>query len=190
MPQLILASKSPRRIALIRKEGISFRVFPSNIKEKSRYKKPYFLVKDLAEKKAEAVSALFPSKPVLAADTVVYISGRILGKPKNKKDALRLLKIQNGKKQAVYTGVCLIWKGKNIKLSQTAVSYCYARKLSDAELRKMAGKHLDKAGAYAVQDTDDEFIRKIDGDFDNVVGLPMRLVRKFLRQAKIGGKNG
>lgn len=190
MTQIILASKSPRRISLLKKEGISFRIFPSNINEKSRYKKPAFIVKELAEKKAESVSAIFPSKPVLAADTAVYVAGKILGKPKNKKNALRLLKIQNNKKQAVYTGVCLIWKNKNIKLSETTVSYCYARKLSNDEIKRIAGKHLDKAGGYAVQDKDDEFIRKISGDFDNVVGLPMRTVRKFLKQANIKVKNG
>ncbi|NLI09177.1 MAG: septum formation protein Maf [Elusimicrobia bacterium] len=187
MPILILASQSERRIDILKREKIKFKVFPSKIEEKTFYKKPSLMVKDLAVQKALAVSAIFPDNPVLAADTIVYLGGKVLGKPKNKKDAFKLLKFQNGKKQSVYTGVCIIWRKKKIKISDFEKSYCYARKLSQKELKALAGKHMDKAGAYAVQDTKDEFIKKIEGDFDNVVGLPMKLTRKLFKKAGLGG---
>lgn len=184
MPILILASKSPRRVALLKKEGLKFKIIPANIEENSRFRRPGNLVADLARQKASFVAEKNPESPVLAADTVVYVKGRILGKPAGKSDALRLLRLQNGRRQTVFTGVCLIWKAKGINLCETAKSFCYARKLSEKELKELSGKHLDKAGAYAVQDESDYFIERIEGDFDNVVGLPMRIVRKFLKKIK------
>lgn len=185
MIRIILASKSPRRIEILKREGIKFDIIPSDIEEISQFKNPSKMVKDLALKKAEAVSLMYPQRPVLSADTVVYVRGKILGKPKDPKDALRLLKIQNGRKQSVFTGVCLLWKSKNIKFCESTRSFCYARKLTIEELKKLSIRHLDKAGAYAVQDEKDYFIKRIEGDFDNVVGLPMRVVRKFLKKAGI-----
>ena len=120
---------------------------------------------------------------MLGSDTLVYCKGRALGKPEGLKDALRLLRLQNGSWQAVHTGVALIWLDKGVFLAGNEVSRCKARKLTGTELRDMAAKHHDKAGAYAVQDTDDIFVEKIEGRFDTVVGLSMNLVRKFLKKA-------
>ncbi len=183
MMKIILASKSPRRIELLKKEGIDFEIIPSNIEETSQFKNPSKIVADLAFKKAISAATKYPDRPILAADTVVYVKRKILGKPKDSKDALRLLKIQNGRKQSVFTGVCLLWKNKNINFCETAKSFCYARKLNIKELKRISTRHLDKAGAYAIQDKEDYFIKRIKGDFDNVVGLPMKVVRKFLKKA-------
>ncbi len=182
---LILASQSPRRKELLKAAGIKYRVVPSHIDETSSYRRPALIVKELAYKKALSVALKHPGSPVLGSDTLVYCKGEVLGKPRNHKDALRLLKLQNGSWQAVHTGVALIWIEKNVFLAGAEVSRCKARRLPAAELAALAGKHHDKAGAYAVQDKDDEFIEKIEGRFDTIVGLPVNLVRKFLKKAKV-----
>ncbi|OGR68764.1 MAG: septum formation protein Maf [Elusimicrobia bacterium GWC2_61_19] len=186
MPTLILASKSPRRKLLLEQAGIKYRTIPSHIDETSAYKRPALIVRELAYKKALSVALKHPGAPVLGSDTLVYCKGEVLGKPRHHKDAVRLLKMQNGAWQAVHTGVALIWLDKGIFLAGAEVSRCKARKLSETELLAMASKHHDKAGAYAVQDTDDVFIEKIEGRFDTVVGLSMNLVRKFIKKAKAG----
>ena len=182
---LILASKSPRRKELLTRAGIKYRVIPSHIAEASAYKRPARIVRELAYKKALAVALKHPGSPVLGSDTLVYCKGKVLGKPVDHKDALRLLRLQNGAWQAVHTGVALIWLDKGVYLAGAEVSRCKARRLSDAELKALAAKHLDKAGAYAVQDKDDFFIEKIEGRFDTIVGLSMNLVRKFLKKAGV-----
>ena len=180
---LILASKSPRRKELLKRAGIKYRCVPSHIAEVSSYKRPDLVVKELAYKKALSVALKHPGSPVLGSDTLVYCKGSVLGKPAGHKDALRLLRRQNGAWQAVHTGVALIWLDKGVFLAGSEVSRCKARRLPETELRALASKHHDKAGAYAVQDKDDRFIEKIEGRFDTIVGLPVNLVRRFLKRA-------
>ncbi|MBI4350287.1 MAG: septum formation protein Maf [Elusimicrobia bacterium] len=181
--KLILASRSPRRKRLLAEAGIEYRVVPSGIEENSAYKRPALIVRELAYKKALGVALKHPGSPVLGSDTLVYCKGRVLGKPEGHKDALRLLRLLNGSWQAVHTGVALIWLEKGVFLAGGEVTRCKARRLGEAELKGLASKHHDMAGAYAVQDKDDLFVEKIEGRFDNVVGLPMNLVRKFMRKA-------
>ncbi|OGS11735.1 MAG: hypothetical protein A2234_10330 [Elusimicrobia bacterium RIFOXYA2_FULL_58_8] len=185
---IILASKSPRRIKLLTQAGIRHRVIPSHIKENSSYKRPAMIVRELAYRKALSVALKHPGMPVLGSDTLVYCKGEVLGKPRGRKDALRLLRLQNGRWQAVHTGVALIWLEKGIFLAGAEISRCKARRLGEAELEELSTKHHDKAGAYAVQDADDEFVEKIEGRFDTVVGLSMNLVKKFLKKAGIKTK--
>ncbi|MBI5743196.1 MAG: septum formation protein Maf [Elusimicrobia bacterium] len=185
MPALILASRSPRRKQLLKQAGIKYRVIPSDIEEVSAYRRPARIVRELAYKKALSVALKHPAFPVLGSDTLVYCKGEVLGKPKHHRDALRLLRLQNACWQAVHTGVALIWLDKGVFLAGSEVSRCKARRLPETELRALASKHHDKAGAYAVQDKDDAFIEKIEGRFDTIVGLSMNLVRKFMRQAKL-----
>jgi septum formation protein len=183
MPTLILASKSPRRKLLLTQAGIKYRTIPSHIEERSAYKRPDLIVRELAYKKALSVALKHPGSPVLGSDTLVYCKGQVLGKPAGHKDALRLLKLQNGSWQAVHTGVALIWLEKGVFLAGGEVTRCKARRLTEAELRGLARKHHDKAGAYAVQDKDDMFVEKIEGRFDTVVGLSMNLVKKYMKDA-------
>jgi len=120
---------------------------------------------------------------VLGSDTLVVCRGEILGKPKDREDSERILRLLNGSWQRVYTGVCVAVGGGKRTYSDVAVSKVKSRKLTDEELLRFAGKHMDKAGSYAVQDKEDPFVEKVVGDFDNVIGLPLRSVRKLLKRA-------
>ncbi len=182
-PTLILASRSPRRMEMLAEAGIKFRAVPSGADENSSYRRPAMIVRELACRKALSVALEHPESPVLGSDTLVYCKGEVIGKPKGHRDALRLLRLLNGSWQAVHTGVALVWVDKGIYLSGSDVSCCKARRLGEKELRQMAGKHHDKAGAYAVQDKDDLFIEKIEGRYDTIVGLSMNLVRRFMKKA-------
>lgn len=120
---------------------------------------------------------------MLAADTLVYINGHVVGKPRNPTHAVRILNELSGKWQKVYTGVAFVWLKQKIDKSSVAVSAVKMRRLSSEEITRVSHKHLDKAGGYAVQEKEDSFVEKIRGDYDNVVGLPMRIVKKYLRLA-------
>ena len=180
-PVLILASASPRRRAILRAAGVRFRVSVSGVDENIAERRPRRMVVTLARAKALAVAAKHPGELVLGADTTVVCAGKILGKPEDLADAVRMLELQSGRWQRVYTGVALargrrVWTG-------VAVSRVKARKLDHERLARLAGKHMDKAGGYAVQDRKDPLVERIVGDRDNVVGLPMRVVRALLAKA-------
>ena len=181
---LILASGSPQRRKLLTQAGIRFRIVPSRVSERSAEKNPRKLVLLLAKRKAAAVARAHPRDLVLGADTLVVCRGQILGKPKNVKDSLRILRLLNGSWQRVYTGVALAADGGKTILQAAVVSRVLARTLPDDELLRFAGKHLDKAGAYAVQDRDDPFVARVEGPLDNVVGLPMDAVRRLLARIR------
>ena len=179
-PVLILASGSPRRRAILRSAGVRFRVIVSGVDENIAEKRPRLMVLKLARAKALAVAANHPGELVLGADTTVVCAGQILGKPESRADAARMIELQSGRWQRVYTGVALA-RGLRV-WSDVAVTRVKARKLDAKRLKRLAGKHMDKAGGYAAQDRKDPFIERIVGDRDNVVGLPMRVVRRLLAQ--------
>lgn len=189
--KLVLASKSPRRRELLAAAGIAHRVVPSRVEETSSYRRPDLVVRELAYKKALAVALKHPGAPVLGSDTLVWCKGQALGKPEGRthaarhRHAMKLLRLQNGSWQSVYTGVALVWADKGVFLAGSDVTRCKARRLPETELRALASKHHDKAGAYAVQDKGDRFIEKMDGRYDTVVGLSMNLVRRFLKKAGV-----
>jgi len=180
--KLILASASPRRRAILRAAGISFSVDPSDIEENIRGSNPRRLVVKLARMKALDVAKRHPGQPVLGADTIVVCAGEMLGKPKNLRDAIRMITLQSGRTQRVYTGTALAAGGR--VYTEVAVTRVYARRLDSDRLRRLAGKHMDKAGAYAIQDRNDPLVSRISGDRDNVTGLPMRSVRRLLARAR------
>lgn len=182
---LILASASERRVKLLIKEGIKFEQIAGKIQESTGCVRPSAIVRRLAFKKAKSIAELYPDRPVLGADTLVFCRGKIIGKPKCQKDAIKMLALQNGAWQSVYTGVSLVWLTKNLFLTDYDVSECKARKLPERKIKEIASKHPDKAGGYAVQDSDDIFIERIKGRYDTVVGLPVNIVKKFLKKAKI-----
>lgn len=181
-PDLILASASPRRRAILRAAGLRFRTVPSRVEESSRETDPRRLVLALARRKALAVARRHPDARVLGADTIVVCAGEILGKPKDLADARRMLALQAGRWQRVYTGVALVDRRR--VYAAVAVTKVRARSLDARRLRRLAGKHRDKAGAYAAQDRRDPLVARIVGDRDNVVGLPMRCVRRLLARAR------
>ena len=179
---IVLASKSPRRIELLKQLGVKFDVIPSQCKEKSTKKRPAARVKELALQKAFDVARKYPNAVVIGADTLVYCKGEIIGKPKNQQDALRILRKLNGAWQSVYTGVCVLCLSEQKMVFGHDVSKCKARKWSDGELLHLAGKHMDKAGAYAVQDNEDPLIEKIVGSKTNVVGFPVEFFNKLFKE--------
>lgn len=179
---LILASKSPRRIEILKKMGMKFDIIPSQCDEKSTKKRPSLRVTELAFEKAFDVAKKYPDGVVIGADTLVFCKGEIIGKPKNLADAKRILHKLNGSWQSVYTGLCLMQLNTRKLFYGYDVSKCKARKLSERELLHLAGKHMDKAGAYAVQDEQDPFIERIVGSRSNVVGFPVEFFEKLMKE--------
>ena len=182
---VILASMSPRRIGLLKQWGLRFKVVPSMIKEKTNYIKPANIVKDLAYQKAYSVAKDNINSIVIGADTIVVINGKITGKPKNRKDSARILKELNGNLHKVYTGVAVINLKKQKIFMDYELSYVKMRKLSKVEISVFSGKHMDKAGAYAVQEQEDAFVEYIKGDYYNVVGLPYLKTKELLKKMKL-----
>lgn len=180
--KLILASKSPRRIEILRGLGKKFDIIPAKGAERTRYRRPHLQVADLSARKAFEVAQQYPHALVIGADTLVFCGGEVIGKPKDAKDALRILRKLNGTWQTVYTGVTLICLAEKKFVRGVAKTRCKARRLPLAQLKEMAGKHLDKAGAYAVQDNDDQFIEKIVGSRSNVVGFPVELFTEMMKE--------
>lgn len=158
-----------------------FRIVPSHVSERSDTRTPTRLALELALKKAHAVARSHPDALVLGADTLVVVKGEILGKPRSRDDAERYLKLLNGRTHRVITGVALVSGRRHWR--EAVTSRVKAKKLSDAELARFVGRHMDKAGAYAVQDQDDPFIEKVLGPFDNVIGLPLAAVRRLIKKA-------
>ncbi|MDQ6701512.1 MAG: Maf family protein [Acidobacteriota bacterium] len=179
---LILASQSPRRSELLKTAGIPFRIAPGNVDETSKDgEQPEEYVKRIAEMKAIAAPAS-GDEIVLGADTIVLIDNAMLGKPKDAADAARMLGLLSGRRHEVITGICL--KGRGKLVGDWAVTRVWFAPLSEAEIEEYvaSGEPLDKAGSYAIQGLGSKFVERIDGSYDNVVGLPVALVYKHLKQ--------
>ncbi len=183
LPKLILASGSPRRSEILTSVGWEFEKHVADIDESERDgESPEDYVVRLACEKAEAVATKFPDRPVLGADTTVVINGQILAKPLDLDDARRMLKMLSGNWHEVLTGVAVVRNGLvHSDLQRTRVKFA---EMSDAEINHLAmlGDPLDKAGAYAVQAQAALFIEGIEGDYWNVVGLPIRLVYRLISE--------
>ena len=185
---LVLASASPRRQELLRNAGIAFTVQPADIDETPLANElPRDYAERLAREKALAVSEAQSEKYVLGADTIVVIDDQILGKPPDADDAVRMLRLLSGRTHAVITGVCLVGpvadgrppvSGK----TNSETTLVTMTEISDAEIRAYiaTGEPMDKAGAYAIQGMAARWIPRIEGDYSNVVGLPVALVYKIL----------
>ena len=188
--KLVLASRSPRRRHLLRQIGLQFEALESNIDERFDSKKsPGQNVRSLALQKALTVAAFQENAIVLGADTVVILNKRILGKPRNKKEAIAMLTSLSGRTHKVYTGIALVDSSSGASLSAVEVTEVTFRKLSMKEISAYVrtGSPMDKAGAYGIQDDYGAvFVEKIDGCFYNVVGLPLTrfylTMQKFQRQ--------
>lgn len=179
----ILASASPRRRELLSLITEDFTVKVSDIEEKTDVAlSPEETVKELARQKGEAVFSLYPEETVIAADTVVVLDGKILGKPEDEKDAFSMLRSLSGKSHFVVTGVFVADKNKKIIFSQkTEVTFF---ELTDKEiLDYIATKEpFDKAGAYGIQGKGSVLVKGINGDYFNVVGLPVAKLNKVLKE--------
>jgi len=174
--RLILASKSPRRYELLKQMGLDVEVVPSKVIEDFvQAESPREHVIRLAEAKARDVASKYPGRWVVAADTIVYINGSILGKPRCQEEAVEMLRRLSGQEHRVLTGfsVCHLEKGKsNAGAVQTAVRM---KPLISAEIDwyMQTGEPFDKAGGYAIQGIGSFMIESIQGSYTNVVGLPL-----------------
>ena len=185
MKPVILASQSPRRKILLKKLGISFKVIPSKQKEP---RKVFISCEHhaiiLALTKATAVAENLSSGLVIGADTIVVYKNKIYGKPQNKADAKRILSTLSNTTHYVYTALALIdaKTGKTIvDIEKTKV---ISRKLTSSQIEALADKNHDKAGAYAVQEKSDILVKKLIGDYYNVVGLPLEKLKILLKLFK------
>jgi septum formation protein len=169
----------------MKRAGLRFRVIPSNASERApRGLGAAELVTRLALEKAMTIARRHPTHVVLGADTLVFLNGRAIGKPGSRNHARRMLKQLSGRWQRVYTGMAVVKDGGKWKRTAAAISSVKLRALSEADVERASAKHLDKAGAYAIQEKKDPFVEKIRGDRDNVEGLSMRVVRRLLRAAR------
>lgn len=177
----ILASASPRRKKLIKSMGISARICPSPYMEPQPKGKvdPRSWVIKLAKNKAWAVAKKTSRGLILGADTIVYHQGKILGKPTSTTHARRMLAALSGRWHRVYTGVALALRPGRRIWTGAAVTHVKMRSFSDKQLDRLSRQNHDKAGAYAAQNSQQKFVEKVRGDFDNVVGLPRRVVQNL-----------
>jgi septum formation protein len=182
----VLASESPRRQALLERIGVPFRVRASPADEV--LPEPVSLpsvVEQLALRKARPVAAEVPSALVLAADTVVAHDGEILNKPDAPDDAHRMLRRLSATSHTVYTGVALVQEGTQRETSVVESTGVVFGSLSDEEIEAYVASRspMDKAGSYGIQDhTGALFVDRIEGDYYNVVGLPLRRLYQILRR--------
>jgi len=189
---LILASASPRRQELLRNAGLSFVVQPTDISEIPRDgESPRACAERLAREKALAVFQHRKTELVLGADTIVVVDELILGKPRDVADAGRMLRLLSGRTHQVITGVCLT--GPVVSNQFPVPSFVDTRSeatwvsmgvLGEEDIREYiaTGEPMDKAGAYAIQGIASRWITRIEGDYSNVVGLPVSLVYRMLRE--------
>jgi septum formation protein len=181
---LVLASQSPRRSEILRLAGIPFTVRVADVDESVLPgENPSVYVRRLAEAKARAVAAA-PGETVLGADTTVVIDGEILAKPADPADAQRMLALLSGRRHEVLTGICLLRSAEaECDCATTAVVFA---PLSEREIADYvaSGEPMDKAGAYAIQGLASKFVERIEGDYFNVMGLPVALVYQRLRDGR------
>lgn len=181
---IVLASASPRRRELLEMLGIrDFRIIPADTGEEMPAKTPDETVQHIALKKARKVSSVCSeSDLIIAADTLVFLNGEALGKPENEADAKNMLLRLSHTRHSVYTGVALLKNGREMTFAEkTDVIF---RELSEAEILTYikTGEPLDKAGSYGAQGLGAVFIERIEGDFFNVMGLPLCRLVTTLRQ--------
>jgi len=180
---VVLASASPRRVALLRQAGLEFTVVdPGPDRAWPGEAEPRHGVRALALEKAERVARRFPSSIVVGADTVVVARGVRLGKPRDPAEALAMLRRLQGRTHEVWTGVALVHRGeRRTGAERTEVQFV---RLDEWTLRHYArsGEPLDKAGGYAIQGLASQFVRRIAGDYSNVVGLPLGRLRQMLTE--------
>ena len=177
---IILASASPRRREILEKVNIDFEIIVSDADENINETRPQVYVSEIARRKALAIDR--KEDIIIAADTAVAIDDKILGKPQDADDAFKMLSLLSGKKHSVYTGVF-------VKQGEKEVSFCeksdvYFKKIDEAEIKSYiaSGEPFGKAGAYAIQGLGALLIEKIEGDYLNIVGLPLSRLYGVLKK--------
>lgn len=180
---IILASNSPRRKEILSLLDIDFTVIPAGDEPKADTSlAPLEAVECIARFKAETVAKKHAGDTVIGADTAVLLNGAFLGKPKDENDAEEMLKKLSGKTHKVITGVCIVNKYKEICFSKSTTVTFYPLTLSEIREYIASGEPMDKAGAYGIQGRGARFVKKIDGDFYTVMGLPCAEVYRCLKE--------
>lgn len=181
---MILASASPRRKEILENFGFSFKTIVKNIDETSDKTRAEEKILEIAEKKAKAAAIDFPDENVVGADTVVVVDGKILGKPKDEKEAFSMLKSLSGRNHEVITAFSFININKNISYSDYEITKVYFKNLTDDEINWYINtkEPMDKAGAYGIQGKGAFFVEKIEGDFFSVMGFPLGKFVRFLNK--------
>ena len=185
MKTIILASASPRRKELLEKIGLKFKVEPSNYEENiSPESEPHELAKSLSLGKAKLVARNHKSALVIAADTFIVFEGKILGKPRTETEAKKTLETISGRQHSVITGFTIIDTETNKALSKSVETQVYIRKLTSNEIDAYvkSKEPLDKAGTYAIQGLGSVIVEKIEGDYFNVMGLPLSALAENLKE--------
>lgn len=183
MEKIILASGSPRRRELLTQIGVAFEVLKAEGEEVITSAVPSEVVKELSMQKALEVSGKCDGTVIIGADTVVAADGQILGKPKDKEDAMRMLRLLQGKSHEVITGVTVFLKGKKEPVQFAEVTKVHVFPMTEAQMADYveSGEPMDKAGAYGIQGRFAAYVSGIEGDYNNVVGLPVgRLYQEVL----------
>lgn len=179
----VLASGSPRRRELLNVLGLSFTVIPASIAEiPAAGEDPETFVVRIAREKGMEVASRVSQSVLLSADTVVTIDGEILGKPADEEDAVRMLRKLSGRRHSVYTAVCLIDQRRDQMLDGLDKTDVWFDHMTESQIRDYVQREnvMDKAGAYAIQGYAAVYIPRIEGNYFNVVGLPLPLVHKLL----------
>ena len=195
MKRIILGSASPRRRELLQLMGVKFEVLASEAEEHYHSILPPDIVKDLALMKAQNVSELLLKQAswkedicvVIGADTIVVKDGQIMGKPKSQEDAFEMIKSLQGRTHEVYTGVALLEcsdKGVYVRANHAEETKVFVHEMEDWEIREYisSGEAMDKAGAYGIQGRFATYIDRIEGDYYNVVGLPVAYLYQQLKE--------
>lgn len=203
MGQIILASASPRRKELLEQIGISFDICPAKGEEIITKEVPHEVVEELASQKAKEVAGMVKAYEasheelmtpqdimVIGADTIVAYENQILGKPKDEADAFRMLSMLAGNTHSVYTGVSIVLLGASGKVGELTFyekTDVVMRQMEEEEIRRYiaTGEPMDKAGAYGIQGKCAIYIDKINGDYNNVVGLPVAAIYRELKKLGI-----
>lgn len=201
--RIVLASASPRRQELLSQIGMEFEVVPSRKEEKITEKEPERIVQELSRQKAEDIFRQMTENNgteqaaddrrmlVIGADTIVSCDAKIMGKPKDREDACRMLKLLQGRSHQVYTGVTVIWQSKESCSEEHFTFYeCtqvefYPMSAAEIEAYAACGEPMDKAGAYGIQGRCAAYIKGIQGDYNNVVGLPVGRLYQELHKREL-----
>ncbi len=183
--EIILASASPRRKELLEQIGLKFRIEPSLIEENIEIDDPVLLVSELSKIKANDVWQSNKNSCIIAADTIVFAKGKVLGKPTDRTEGEQMLKCLSGKKHTVYTGITV--QDMNGTITEVSATDVYFKELSQKAIDEYldTNEYSDKAGAYGIQGYAARFVEKICGCYFNVVGLPLSLLDNILSEKGI-----
>jgi nucleoside triphosphate pyrophosphatase len=186
--RVVLASASPRRRELLTAAGFDFDVAPISVDEtRQPVEAPAAYVERLARSKAQAAAGHDTERAVIGADTVVVVDDDVLGKPRDAEDAARMLRRLAGRAHEVLTGVAVVWRGRTLSHVERTTVWFARLSESDIAWYVASGEPLDKAGAYAIQARGSRFVKRIDGSYSNVVGLPVAAVIELLQKSGVPG---